>query len=304
MKTRTFVSIHGGLGNQLFQLGFAQSLARKSEVTILPWKRNCRVDQKGKMWISHYEFSKEFIKNCGRTEHLLMNYARICHKIQLRASKGGFKGRTLNLVLILFTSIPRIFGIGIITTPNLGEFECPKLLRRNYVVVYFQTQKAAKYISKKIRNENKNWFTEIQTKTNHNAKILVLHVRRTDYKENPEIGLLPGMYFASALHLISDRFTWDELWLFSDDLMEAVELVPPEFRGKMRLIESNHLSPIEVLEMMSHGDAYVLSNSTFGWWAANLSDRNPNLVIVPQPWFRKIEEPKGLIPNDWFRVQA
>jgi hypothetical protein len=35
---------------------------------------------------------------------------------------------------------------------------------------------------------------------------------------------------------------------------------------------------------MSNGCAYIIPNSTFGYWAAKLSDAT--MIISPKPWFK------------------
>lgn len=304
MKIKTFVSIHGGLGNQLFQLGLAHSLAEKSDVTILPWKKNCRVDQNGLMWISRYQAARDFLNPYTNFDLLAMTFARLCYKLQLYISNKCRNNLLLCLLHISVLRLPGVFGIGIITPSQVGEFDFPKLLRRNYVVAYFQSQKAADLILQSLREDNISRFPSIRKYESPNTKILVIHIRRTDYKDNPDIGMLNEKYFRSALHLMAKKFVWDELWLFSDDLDEAVQFVPKEFMSKLRCMKTDNLPPDEVLALMSRGNAYILSNSTFSWWAASMSEGSPHIVIIPEVWFKNLPEPKGLIPFDWTRVQA
>lgn len=302
MNKRSIISIHGGLGNQLFQLGLAESLVNYSSVLILPWKKYCRVDEYGKMWISHYELSARFIGKSSFGDRFLINYARVCHKLLLRVSDEKFFGQWLRILYLSFIKLPRILGIGIVVTSELGEFTFPKLLRRNYFVAYYQTQKAAVLIAQSITMDNKVKFALPSPVREHQNQILIIHIRRTDYKDNPDIGLLPRSYYSNALNLVSTKLSWDELWLFSDDLDEAKKMIPTEFTSKMRPIQSFDFTPVEVLSQMSLGDAYILSNSTFGWWASNLAERKPLLVVAPKVWFENIPEPKGLIPSDWIRL--
>jgi hypothetical protein len=66
------------------------------------------------------------------------------------------------------------------------------------------------------------------------------------------------------------------------------------------------LAPSEVLKVMSLGQAYVISNSTFSWWAAHLAclrDENV-LVYYPDPWFKEIVAPVGLFPRTWESTPA
>ncbi len=302
MKKQTFISIHGGLGNQLFQLALAESLTAKTEVSILPWKKHCRLDSDGKMWINQYELSKKFIKKLTVSDYFFIFYSRFCHSLLVHIPSLSLVKVPLSALHKALVKIPNLFGIGIITTLEIGEFEYPNLLRKNYIVSYFQTHKAFNFIGKTIAAENKTFFPELQKLKALNSQILVLHIRRTDYKNNPDIGLLNAKYYAEALELISTRFEWRELWLFSDDLDEAVELVPLEYHDKVRRMKSENLTPVEVLAQMSIGDAYILSNSTFGWWAANLNEQVSTIVVVPQSWFKNLPEPKGLIPSDWIRL--
>jgi hypothetical protein len=51
---------------------------------------------------------------------------------------------------------------------------------------------------------------------------------------------------------------------------------------------------------LTYGESLIISNSTFGWWGAFLS--GAKVVMVPDPWFRKIKEPNTLIPQNWIRI--
>jgi hypothetical protein len=184
----------------------------------------------------------------------------------------------------------------------LGYFELPSLLHRNYIFAYFQTEQAASELKEKLITEHIELVRdEIK---NQEKEILILHVRRTDYKQNPEIGLLSSEYYRIALEELSKVYLWEELWLFSDAPTEALELIPDKFRINTRVMPSDDASPIETLAVMSCGSAYILSNSTFGWWAANLALKTPKFIVAPEPWFRSLEEPSGLIPINWIRVRA
>jgi len=46
----------------------------------------------------------------------------------------------------------------------------------------------------------------------------------------------------------------------------------------------------------------IISNSTFGWWGAWLNKNKNKLVIVPNNWFLKKDDPINLIPKKWIKI--
>ena len=302
LNKSTFVSIHGGLGNQLFQLGLAEILSRESHVTLTHWRGNCRTDQKNVPWIHYYEAAKQFAEKQNRLDQILMFYARSCFKIASRSRKNYFSKWVFQKINFFLVFFPKLFQIGIITTPELGDFAKPKLLRRNYVFAYLQTVRASDALKKKLKVENSTHKNLLPIDFDLGKEILVVHIRRTDYLENPKIGALPKIYFHDALEHLAKIYSWDELWLFSDDINEALEMIPKKFNTKIRITSQGDENPVETLALMSYGKSFILSNSTFGWWSAILAHTTPAHVVVPKKWFREIPEPLGLIPPNWIRV--
>jgi hypothetical protein len=302
MRNRVVISVHGGLGNQMFLLGLAELLSRESKVVLAPWMKDSRTDFEGKVWVAHYDLYQKYGSEVSKMDSFFQSYTRICFKfLMLKRKAPVFAGLT-KIVIAGLIAVPRIFGIRIITSLEIGEINFPRFLRRNYLFLYFQTEIACSAIRREIQNENGFKF-KFDT-DNTDREVLILHIRRTDYRVNPDIGLLPPRYFMSALELASKKITWDELWVFSDEPQEAVELIPLQYRSKVRIMESSDSNPLRVLALMACGNAFILSNSTFGWWAANLSTTPPKFVMVPEPWFASLDEPKGLIPDYWIRVRV
>jgi hypothetical protein len=127
---------------------------------------------------------------------------------------------------------------------------------------------------------------------------IILHVRRGDYigKQNV-FGLLSDKYYIQAVLLLASGLGKREVFLSSDSPSQVNGLISDlaKYDLKVRFL-SQKLGTVETLVSMSQGSAHVISNSSFGWWGAFLSQRSSS-VIYPSPWFRKSAvEPLNLNP--------
>jgi hypothetical protein len=133
---------------------------------------------------------------------------------------------------------------------------------------------------------------------------IIVHVRLTDYRRSRGIGLLGPGYFEAAIERVRRMGMEGRLWVFSDEPAAVEDWLPAdELRRGPRYLypPPGHEHPASVLEAMTFGSAYVLSNSTFGWWAASLAQTVNPPVVVPRPWFSGYPDPADLIPPEWMR---
>jgi hypothetical protein len=135
-----------------------------------------------------------------------------------------------------------------------------------------------------------------------------LHVRRTDYVNNEVyrnvIQSLPLDYYDRALAHIWDVVGRDtHLYIVSDDISWCRQ--QSVFRHAHRFVDlSNsaysHLEEFEVLRSCRH---FVISNSTFAWWAAWLSDSQNKEVVGPREWsHNKQFDSPDRFPPGWTRL--
>jgi hypothetical protein len=136
-----------------------------------------------------------------------------------------------------------------------------------------------------------------------NKRNLVIHVRLSDYLNEPKIGCLSRYYFKESINRIG--FQPDSIFLFSDneEMAEAeireVTTVPTE------VIPTENLSSAETLLLMSKASNLIISNSSFSWWAATIAKTLGDATIVaPNKWFAQQPDPNLLIPGGWKRSNA
>ena len=123
-------------------------------------------------------------------------------------------------------------------------------------------------------------FSNIQLSKTHqymleNNICASMHVRRGDYVDIQNV--LPCQsvsYYKTAIDAIGD---YDFLFIFSDDPIWCEENL--FFKNKIVI----DLDELVSMKMMAMCKKHIISNSTFSWWPAYLS--NSNDVILPRTWF-------------------
>jgi hypothetical protein len=197
-----------------------------------------------------------------------------------------------------FSAIRLVPGIG------SGFFNRKRVSQKSLLNGYFQSEYWAKkqdvfeqLMKLEIKSPSKNlvnWISQIQ-----NDQPIIVHIRLGDYRSEEKIGILNPDYFIRALNNEKLQKTSKKVWIFSDEpaAIDTKTFVPDFYQT--RVFEDMTLNPAETLELMRHGSAYVISNSTFSWWGAYLSYNRYCPRFMPDPWFKAQESPVGIRPLEW-----
>lgn len=185
--------------------------------------------------------------------------------------------------------------------PNFYYNEIVADFKLLYLVGYFQSYR---YFND-YKNQLKNTFSCTQeikkTISKYNFEnSLSIHVRRGDYLNLSHIHKnLPIAYFDKALKYFNDILLLN-VYIFSDDIEWCKnQSLFNSIKNVKFITEEDDVS----LYMMNECTFHIISNSSFGWWGAYLS--NSKKVICPSEWFStygpkyKIED---LIPHGWIII--
>ena len=133
-------------------------------------------------------------------------------------------------------------------------------------------------------------FTPIHDVLPHNKELMndiessesvCVHIRRGDFLESENSNICGVEYFSQAMKEIHAEIPDCKFFVFSDD----VELVKKTMPLPYDIVyESGNNPSYETLRLMYSCKHFIMSNSTFSWWAQYLS-RNPNkIVYAPSRW--------------------
>jgi hypothetical protein len=192
---------------------------------------------------------------------------------------------------------------------NPGYIENLQLSEPKDYLAYFQSYRWASLPV--IRENIKQLFLNLDSEIMKSFEIqfkgvspLVVHLRIGDYVSDSRIGTLEKSYYLDAIQAMWATNLYTEIWAFSDSLDEAKNKLATVSNIPIRWIAPERAKPVELLGIMTLGKGFILSNSTFGWWAAFLSRTENPKVVVPDKWFKGIRDPIDLCPDTWIRCKA
>ncbi|MFA6175946.1 MAG: glycosyltransferase, partial [Phycisphaerae bacterium] len=154
-----------------------------------------------------------------------------------------------------------------------------------------------------LNAENQKLADEIAS---NNA--VCLHVRRADMVADPVTAAFHGscdiLYFQEASALISKRHPDAHYFVFSDDIewcRDSGLLAGHPHTFIEHRAPGNHTGvDLQLMMLCRH---FIISNSTYGWWAAYLSSSENRTVVMPEPWFSdSSKETTDLVPKGWIRL--
>lgn len=207
--------------------------------------------------------------------------------------------------------IQQTFHRSIVQTSEVGfDSRLENLRNLTCIQGYFQSYYYFdELISSRVINRSNFLSQKLSKQSLHIAEYIdqhnpiILHVRAGDYLTlSDSIGVLANEYFASVIKFfpwIRDR----KILLFTDDPSYAKSVLDGLTIEYKFFEESLDIHPMELISVMSGANDFVISNSTFSWWAAKLSKQRGQ-IIAPEQWFKARNQPLKLIPPNWSRIQS
>ena len=299
------VALYGGLGNQLFQ--FAAGLYA-SDLKILEldctWGKP-RLSKSGQADIFDFKMPP-FVKSNEN-----FNYSKIRSfmglKLLVIASKK-FSGpanvlfllfkTVLSRVLIPFSSKRFFLSDGIGYDPRLrNDLKSARLVGNFHTFRWANEPRILNLLKNLQLKETPAWLSRLELDSL--ASPIVVHIRRGDYVGIKELGFLSERYYKESISYLANQLPSSPIWIFSDDFQGIAEYIPIEVFKRCKTINFEPENSAANLMAMRLGFAYVISNSTYSWWGAFLSETKNPTVICPKNWFATKPNALDLIPPGW-----
>ena len=170
------------------------------------------------------------------------------------------------------------------------------------LVGYFQSEKYFDKYATEIRTlftVDPHTQAEIDRKYGEvlKEKPIAMHVRRGDYLKYSDVHPPCTLqYYRTAM----DNFPENSAFLIvSDDIDWCRESFPDD---NVVFVENNE--DIVDFYLISQCFGIIISNSSFSWWAAWLSENGEKKIIAPKRWFggQAAHDIRDLIPSRWKQI--
>ncbi len=175
-----------------------------------------------------------------------------------------------------------------------GTFESPKYF--DDIKEILQEEFTPKY---GIIEKNKKIYELI-----NNTESVCVTIRRGDFISNEDVRknlyICTPEYFSNGIKLMKKLVPNAKFFVFSDDVQWCKENM--KF-PQGTVFESGNDPVWEKLRMMYSCKHFIISNSTFSWWAQYLSRNKNKVVIAPDIWtndsYKEFNELLDIYEDNW-----
>ncbi len=271
------VDVMGGLGNQIFQLNFANYLENKGF----------------KVFINLSWFNSEIFEDGTTKRNLQLNPA----DFELETATDLILERFLRFENLLNIKLINKFSTPILKkTYNLHSghfFDEEETKKYNRFSGYWQNDKYLQGQKDYILNSLSkiSYFRDNLNKPNQKT---LIHIRKTDYIKLGEE--LSETFYNDAINEIVREDTDLEYDIFTDEKNPSLD--SNLYKNAENVNINSGENPIVTISKMMNYKNYIIANSTFSLLPAFLSYSKDSIVVYPDPWFKHTEF-KPPVDHDW-----
>lgn len=290
------LKIRGRLGNQMFQYAAALSIREK-----LKDKNKINVDFST---VYQYGFTNE-LKNFNVSKMnesnlklslyqyiLIIKFKLVRVLFPKKVEKEKMKLEEKGLIYQEYGYHDIKLNKNCKNTMVSGFFECPKYFDN----VKEQIQEEFQPINPPIE-KNKKLYEEIEK-----SESVCVTIRRGDflsdkYKDN--FYVCTPDYFKKGIEILSKKVKNPKFFVFSDDIEWCKNNL--KFLPKGTMYESGDDPAWEKLRLMYSCKHFIISNSTFSWWAQYLCRNKNKKVVAPSRWYNTGDN-KDIYEDNWILI--
>jgi hypothetical protein len=257
---KIYTKIHGGLGNQLFQIAAAYGMAKKYNKILIIVSDDTTIYS-----LLHNSYLNVYIDTIfkGKDLRFIYNENKIDNSIVRYSDANTIDCYSYNEDLIEPSKNEDIFLKG-----------------------YFQNEKYFEHCKNDIIRlfKNEKIMNDLLIKYTKTKESFFIHYRRGDFVKYfyDLYNLDHDKYFTDAYKILNERNKEAHYYILSDDITYCKQY--PIFNNiyNKTFIEETVLNSLYIMALCEYGG--ICSNSSFSWWGSYLNENPEKIVICPKRW--------------------
>lgn len=281
------IKLNGGLGNQMFEYAYGRALQEKFNdelvLDIEEFRRSYGHEPR------HYSLGMfrlpESVRVLSLKESKTLLTWKILHKINRRIN----------------VRLASLFHIYWWRSSSFKEFSIKDTRgRKCYFYGYWQSEKYFCEIAQELKTEfvpksdfleeSKLYLPAIRKKNS-----VCVHIRRGDFVDQNMI-VCDKEYYLRGMEYIVKIHPDANFLIFTDDERWVKENIP--FNHPVCYVGLQN-PDYEVLRLMYMCNHFVISNSSYSWWAQYLGSAENKIVVAPKIWHIHNPKEKSIYLDNW-----
>ena len=273
------INFTSGLGNQLFQYFFGESLNLKLKDQEIKYLNSLMRPEQIKVW----DIFDVNIKEIKRTDVRNLNNL-------IKKNKFLF----VNIIkLIIKLNLNKYFNI---FSDNNYKYDSKISFDKKNSYLFYGYWQHNKFfnsnfseIKKSLSFKKKLSLEHLDNSFQNFNQIIGVHIRGGDYlnaKNKKIFQTIDGNYYIKSMTYFKSLYKNPIFLIFTDDKIYLKKLLPNlEFNHKLIFnLSSDRNDDFQYLSLCDH---FIIPNSSFSLWASYLSNNKNKIIIKPEMWFKK-----------------
>ena len=303
-----YLYLSGGLGNQLFQYAYARAMQKYTGDSVTYLEESYKTDELRDLSLNKFDIAQDWVSdatyNFWNNHKVLHFYYRTFEKIErIRGKKIAGDLPDKNYI----KKQKKYFKKGIYVHENHA-----------YIAPDFKTHAKDKYIRglwhhpmyfDHIKETLIDEFCLKDTSVLPAELISDIqlqnsvcdHIRRGDYVNYSYYIVCDIDYYNRAIEEMRKQRPGCRFFVFSDDIVWVKENI--KYSNDITYVEEPNPDYID-FELMRNCKHFIISNSTFSWWAAYLGQALDKLVMTPDRWYNDGRNKEQLNLPEWMVMKT
>ncbi len=302
------LDLRGGLGNQMFQFAYAYNLSKRynNEKIFLSTFYQRREPVNRGICLKKLMCDGQFIVLPILVDNVLSLFLKLKKEI-LKKIIG--KDRV---------SLRSMAKHGMYVTDEIYRYQgypSSKKWIKN-IDGYFQSVKYFGRYADELRGsllpktcEKKSSVIQVIEKEIMESDSICLHIRRGDYTSDQwrsSLLICDEQYYIKAISYIKEKVDDPIFFVFTNSTKDIIWIKNNynlEDQARIYYVDTKG-TDIDDLDLMIKCKHFILSNSSFSWWAQYLSKSEDKIVVAPSRWTNEKQDHSDVYIDGWVKIEV